>query len=307
MGINPQIVFEYLWSKNVNQAKIFDKIIIITSKEGREKYNVCVAENINLINQYNCFGLIRASVVHDIDDTNIENYSNCILSIFSDIFKNNCNEVNLCISGGRRHNTAIITMAFSFFARLQDKLEHIIASVDVVNKNHSILPIDFYESSNLYLINIPFIRLGRYRPRLSDWSDFVDAFQDNIDPIKILFIPHCANLIIQNKTIKLQPMLAALLLCLVDCDLGETGIERNKFPVKRLMQKYKSIKFNAIKIKNLEYVPPKRVEELVSRINKLVMTSIKDKTISNLIIRIGGRSNSRYTLNADDFNLEVKW
>ena len=82
----------------------------------------------------------------------------------------------------------MMAMAFSLFANENDKLSHVIASSEIEN-----MGIDYFlhkklEFHHIKLIEIPFIRLGSYRPSgCGDWASLIEVFQDKIGKTRIIF------------------------------------------------------------------------------------------------------------------------
>jgi CRISPR-associated protein (TIGR02584 family) len=252
------------------------------------------------------------------DADSVRTAADSILELIRNLTAEPDRELQLSIAGGRKSLGALAALALSLFGRAQDAMSHVLVNEAFTGhpafffpprEPRSLLGTDGRVHSTaealVSLVEIPFPRLRAVLPpaafRAVDFRSAMDAAQRGIEtPLLTVDLDNAAACW-GEEPLHLPPALLALLAALaVDALAQGTGLNRCSTPQSALLPLYARLARPAF-VERAERVwgepiEPERMEQLVSRLNKLVRLAGVSKSGDMIVLREGERAHARYRL-----------
>lgn len=219
-GLNPQIITEGLFCLVVKNKVKIDKLVVIATKESKERIeNNLKTEILRMSQQYNF-------KIPDFADDNIlyveneydvktaqETFTDLVFNTLNSLVSSETNVIHCLISGGRKTMSVDLAMAMSLLARNCDKMYHVLAEKEFESKG-LYFPENQDDRNKVILIEKPFLHL---RHRLSDalvkdkisYNELISKLQNELDDAielkPVIINVEQRTLAIGEKVIKFQP------------------------------------------------------------------------------------------------------
>ncbi len=258
-GLTPQIVTETLFALSVQKKITIDEIFVITTKrgkivlEGNDKSSATPKAKLkieisNLCSDYKIkvpkFTLKNNVVTAEEEtvelfdvQTDKDNilFPNKTANLIKRLTNDSNNVIHASLSGGRKSMSAHLALVLSLFARLQDKLYHVLTSEKFEFKNF--YPKTKEEEKALTIAEIPFVKLRSLNAPLLktglSYSMLVAETQLRLkfltDDTKLVLELKLHSIKYKDKTTNLSPVEMGIYLLFVENKIAEdSGIRNNE-------------------------------------------------------------------------------
>jgi CRISPR-associated protein (TIGR02584 family) len=252
------------------------------------------------------------------DPDSVRTAADGVLELIRDLTAEPNRELQLSIAGGRKSLGALAALALSVFGRAQDAMSHVLVNEPFVGHPAFFFPpreprfllgtdgrVHSTGEALVSLVEIPFPRLRAVLPpsafRAVDFHSAMDAAQRGIEaPILTVDLDH-GVVRWGDKPLRLPPAPLALLAALaIDALAHGTGLERRSTPQSALLPLYGRLAPEATvdRARRVwgEPIEPELMEQLVSRLNKLVRLAGLPERGGMIVLREGERAHARYRL-----------
>jgi CRISPR-associated protein (TIGR02584 family) len=252
------------------------------------------------------------------DPDSVRTAADAILELVRNLTAQPDRELQLSIAGGRKSLGALAALALSVFGRAQDAMSHVLVNGPFVShpafffpprEPRSLLGTDGRVHSTaealVSLVEIPFPRLRAVLPpaafRAIDFRSAMDAAQRGIEAPMLTVDLDQAAARWGDRPLRLPPAIFALLSALaIDALEGGKGLDRCSTPQSALLPLYARLAPMARVDRAREVwgepIEPEHMEQLVSRLNKLVRLAGVPKGGDMIVLREGERAHARYRL-----------
>jgi CRISPR-associated protein (TIGR02584 family) len=227
-------------------------------------------------------------------------------------------ELQLSIAGGRKTLGALAALALSLFGRPQDAMTHVLVNEPFTGHPAFFFPpreprlllgtdgrVHSTAEAVVSLVEIPFPRLRSVLPPAAfgavDFRSAVAAAQRGIEgPVLTIDLDH-ASACWGDKSLRLPPAPFALLAALaIDALAQGRGLDRRLTPQSALLPLYSRLAPEAAVDRARRVwgdpIEPELMEQLVSRLNKLVRLAGMPRSGDMIVSRGGARAHARYRL-----------
>ena len=252
------------------------------------------------------------------DPDSVRTAADGVLELIRDLTAEPGSELQLSIAGGRKSLGALAALALSLFGRPRDGMSHVLVNDPFTSHPAFFFPpreprpllgtdgrVHSTAEAAVSLVEIPFPRLRAVLPpaafRAVDFRSAMDAAQRGIEaPVLTLDLDRPAARW-GDKTLRLPPAILALLIALaIDALAQGQGLDRRSTPQSALLPLYARLARSAMveRAKKLwgEPIEAERMEQLVSRLNKLAGLADIPRRGDTIVVREGERAHARYRL-----------
>ena len=227
VGATPQVVTETLWYYTYNQIREFDKIILLTTSEGKKTIDeeLFIKGRIRelelaISKPHGHFKISNDSIItlrddkgNELDDIRTskdsEHMANHVFKVLKGLTEDQNGRMTIVIAGGRKSMPAILASAVSFYGRQQDEMVHVLVNDDLFWTDW-FFPNDSDDpKQKIEVSQLPFLRLKNYTTGINserplDLLSIAQSRLDNLAPLANVIIDK-NNIIAEGVTIKLPP------------------------------------------------------------------------------------------------------